>query len=111
MKKLIAAIMALMIMVCGCSAAFAAKKTLSKEEAVEIALKSVKMEIEDVKFTKIEKDKDDGRLIWEIEFVRKGIEYEFDIDARTGKILEANKERYDGDDDLLDDLDDFFDFD
>ncbi len=38
MKKLIAGIVAMMIVVCGCFAAFAATKTLSREEALQAAL-------------------------------------------------------------------------
>ena len=107
MKKLTALITALMILVCGCAAAFAEQKTLTKEEAVRIALEYTGLEEEQVRFTKIREERDDGRLVWEIEFVRNGIEYEFDIDARTGRILEADRDE----DDRDDDWDDWFDFD
>ena len=53
-----------------------------------IALAKVGMKEEDVKFTKQHLDKDDGRTVYEIEFVVNGMEYEFDIDAATGAILE-----------------------
>ena len=105
MKKLTALITALMILVCGCAAAFAEQKTLTKKEAVRIALEYTGLEEEQVRFTKIREERDDGRLVWEIEFVRNGIEY--DIDARTGRILEADRDE----DDRDDDWDDWFDFD
>ena len=38
MKKLIAAMTALMILVCGCTAAFADVNSVTKEEAMKIAL-------------------------------------------------------------------------
>ena len=43
-----------------------------------------------------ELDRDDGRLSWEIEFHSGGVEFEYDIDAYTGEIIEA--ERDDDDD-------------
>lgn len=110
MKKLIAVMTALMILVCGCAAAFAEQKAVEKEEAMKIALEDAGLKEEEVRFTKVHMDRDDGRVIWEIEFVHQGIEFEFDIDARTGRILEADTDRYDRYD-RDDDWDDFFDFD
>ena len=37
-------------------------------------------------------DEDDGRLVYEIEFVVKGMEYEYDIDAATCAITEKSVE-------------------
>ena len=109
MKKMIAVITALMIMVCGCAAAFAEQKTLTREEAMEIVLDYAGLKEEEVRFTKVHPDRDDGRLIYEIEFIFNGIEYEFDVDALTGRILETDMDRPDYDRDF--DLDDLFDFD
>jgi uncharacterized membrane protein YkoI len=54
---------------------------------------------------------DDG--VYELEFTADGVTYEYDVHARTGKILEADMERNDDWDDLLDrdDPDDRDDFD
>lgn len=115
MKKLIAAITALMILLCGCTAVFAEQKTLTKEEAMKIVLEYAGLEENQVMFTKVRMDWDDGRQIYEIEFVYNGAEYDFDVDARTGRILETDMDRYDRydrydrDDDW--DWDDWFDFD
>ena len=109
MKKLIAGLAAIMILVCGCTAAFAEQKILTKEEAIQVALDRVGMNEKDVTFTKIEMDWDDGRQVWEIEFLNAGYEYEFDIDARTGCILEMDVSRHHGSDRV--DWDDIFDFD
>ena len=87
MKKLIASLVAIMILVCGCTAAFADQNSVTREEAIQIALERVGLKEEAVTFTKIELDRDDGRQIWEIEFISAGVEYDFDIDARTGNIL------------------------
>ena len=98
MKKLIAAMTALMILVCGCTAAFADVNSVTKEEAMKIALDHFGMQKNQVTFTEIEKDRDDGRLVWEIEFIRGGIKYEADVDVRTGRITEAKAHRYHHDD-------------
>lgn len=96
MKKLIAGLAAIMILVCGCTAAFAEEKILTKEEAVQVALERVALRKETVTFTKIELDRDDGRQIWEVEFISDGTEYEFEIDARTGCVLEMDVTRLRG---------------
>ena len=41
---------------------------------------------------KIEKDRDDGRVKYEIEFYSGLMEYGYEIDAATGNILKAEKE-------------------
>ncbi|GAB3791190.1 PepSY domain-containing protein [Virgibacillus kimchii] len=56
---------------------------LSMSEVKEIALTEFPGMIKE-----IELDKDDGRLIYELEIKNKGKEAEMEMDARTGKILE-----------------------
>ena len=90
MKKLIAGLVAIMMLVCGCTAAFADQNSVTREEAIQIALERVGLKEEAVTFTKIELDRDDGRQIWEIEFVSAGVEYEFDIDAQTGNVFDTD---------------------
>ena len=46
------------------------------------------MKEEDVRFKKAHADRDDGRNVYEIEFTVNGMEYEFDIDAASGTILD-----------------------
>lgn len=92
MKKLIAAAAALMIMVCGCAAAFAEQIPCSREDAVKIIMDYTGMKEDQIKVTKAHMDRDDGREIWEIEFYVDGIEYEFDVDAMNGCILEADRD-------------------
>ena len=38
---------------------------------------------------------DDGRTVYEVEFVSAGMEYEFDIDAKTGEIVKYEEEKDD----------------
>lgn len=44
---------------------------------------------------KVERDYDDGRLEYEVEFRSGGMEYEYKIDGTTGTILEYNQDRDD----------------
>ena len=44
-------------------------------------------------YLQIELDYDDGLMVYEVEFIKNGIEYEYELDAKTGKILEKDQER------------------
>jgi hypothetical protein len=114
MKKLVAVIAAVM-MLAGCVSAFAAGNAMTKEEAMKAVLDYSGLTADQVTFTKVEQDYDDGRLEWDIEFVSHGIEFEFEVDMNTGRIREADRDHFDhDDDDRYDhdfDLDDIFDFD
>jgi len=87
MKKLIAGFVAIMILACGCTAAFAEQKTLTGEEALQVALVQVGLNEKGVTVTKIEMNRDDGYQLWDIGFISADAEYEFVIDALTGRIL------------------------
>ena len=61
---------------------------LSGEQALQIAVEHAGVgapsHVDD-----LELDSDDGRQIWEIEFHAGGLEYEYDVDAHTGDILDV----------------------
>ena len=69
------------------------------------------LKADQVTFTKVKPDRDDGRMVYEIEFVYNGIEYEMDVDQLTGRITDFDKDYFHGHDRDDDDWDDFFDFD
>ena len=56
---------------------------ISSDQAKKIALNKV-----NGKIVEFELDEDDGRLIYEIEIKKDGREYNLEIDAYTGKIIE-----------------------
>ena len=66
--------------------------TITADEAKSIALKHAGVKAEDAVFEKAEKNYDDGRLVYEVEFRSAGHEYDYEIDAKTGEILKAEKD-------------------
>ena len=81
----------------------AASNTISVDKAKETATSHAGLKVADVTFSKAKLDNDDGRLEYEIEFFRDGVEYDYTIDAASGSILECESERQDVDDDWDDD--------
>ena len=72
-------------------AATQAKGSITVEEAKTIALNHAGLTADAVTFVKAKQDYDDGRLVYEIEFVTTSnngyLEYDYEIDAATGSIL------------------------
>ena len=64
---------------------------ITEEEALQIALDHAGLNQGAVKSLTVECDFGDGED--EIDFFTKGMEYEYEIDAYTGKILKAEKGR------------------
>lgn len=63
------------------------------DKAKAIAVKHAGLSISDVTFSKAKLDTDDGNTIYEIEFYMGGIEYEYEMDASSGNILEYDTEQ------------------
>lgn len=60
---------------------------ISRDDAIQAALARVPgAGISDV--TKCKLDRDDGRMIYEIEIRYGGAEYEIDVDASTGAVID-----------------------
>ena len=67
---------------------------LTQEEALAAALEHARLEKDQVEFIKrVELDYERGRKVFEIEFFHNGFEYEYDVDAETGKILKFDRDR------------------
>ena len=78
-------------------------KIVTAEEARDIGLDKAKAAAlthagvaeKDVTFTKSKKDSEDGRLVYEFEFVKGSTEYDYEVDAATGSIIAFSKETMD----------------
>lgn len=64
------------------------KSYISKEKVKQIVQED--SHISRPSYQKIELDCDDGKMVYEVEFINNSIEYEYELDAKSGKIL--NKE-------------------
>lgn len=69
------------------------KKLIGKKKAKKIALKDAGLKSSQVTFTKVQLDTDDGVKVYEIEFRKGTDEYEYEIKAKNGKILDKDVDR------------------
>lgn len=60
---------------------------IGKDKASDIAIKDAKVSASKVRDLEIEFDTDSGKLTYEVEFKVENKEYEYYIDAKTGKVL------------------------
>ncbi len=65
---------------------------ISKDEALTRVLVHAKVNKEDIHYKEVERSWDNGIQIYEISFVHNGIAYEYDVDAETGDILNADSD-------------------
>lgn len=65
---------------------------ISKEEAKEIALNHSGLSLNNISFTKVELDYDDGVEKYEIEFYSNNKEYNYEINAQTGSIISFDRD-------------------
>ncbi len=79
------------------------KAYIGKDKAREIALEKAGVTESSIYNYEIEFDCDDGILIYEVEFDTKQNEYEYDINAKDGKIVKSSVEANDDRDDDRDD--------
>lgn len=65
---------------------------ITADQAKEAALKAAGLDAANVKWVKEELDRDDGRTVYELECVSGEMEYDFEINAADGTVLEQGKE-------------------
>ncbi len=70
-------------------------KTITRNEALKIAYKDAGVSEKDVTLYKCKLEHDDGIYVYEIEFVSSSMEYEYEINAETGKIISEESESID----------------
>ena len=65
------------------------------DKAKSIAAKHAGFSVSSVNFSKAKLERDDGITVYEIEFYKDGVEYDYTINASNGNILEFNADRDD----------------
>lgn len=73
-------------------ATLSADDYISSEKAKSIAFEHASVKAADVKFSKAELDRDDLIVHYDVEFVAGKFEYEYEINAETGKVIVFDKE-------------------
>ena len=68
------------------------KAYLGEEKAYQAALKHAGISAGNVTSHQSELDFEDGKVVYEVEFLSGGVEYEYDIDAVTGEVLKYKRE-------------------
>ena len=66
---------------------------LTQSKAKSKALKHAGVKSADANFIKVQRDYDDGRKIYEVDFRANGYEYDYEIDAVSGEVLKYDKEK------------------
>ena len=88
MKKAVAMVLVVVMMLALGVTAFAARGPLTAEQAKKVALDYAGVKAADANFTKCHRDYDDGREVYEIEFYANNTEYDMDVDVNTGRVTE-----------------------
>ena len=66
---------------------------IGRQAAIRVALAHAGFHESNVRRLKCELDREDGVMVYEVEFKKDGFEYDYDIDAKTGTIVKSKKER------------------
>ena len=75
------------------SSSSSASKYISRTEARDIALKHAGLSSSQVRDLEVELDKDGGTVHYDVDFEADGYDYDYEINAESGKILKSEKER------------------
>ena len=67
-------------------------QNITLEKAKTIALENANANESEVTFIEAKSDLDDGKQIYDIEFIYKNQEYNYEIDATTGEIISYDKD-------------------
>ncbi len=70
----------------------ASDEYISEDKAKSIAFDHASVKAADVKFSKAELDRDDLIVHYDVEFVSGKYEYEYEINAKSGKVIASDKE-------------------
>ncbi|MBQ9960666.1 MAG: PepSY domain-containing protein [Firmicutes bacterium] len=67
-------------------------ETIGEAEAKNAALSHADVSEEDAVFSKVERETEDGKIKYEIDFSAGGYKYDYEVDGRNGAILKSEKE-------------------
>lgn len=76
----------------GTSSGTTASGYITADRAKEIALADAGVKASAVVFIRAELDRDDGRMVYDVEFYSGNIEYDYEIDAVTGAIRSSDRD-------------------
>ena len=96
MKKAVAMVMVVVMMLALGVTAFAAHGPLTVDQAKKVALDYAGVKASEATFTKAHRDWDDGREVYEIEFYANNTEYDMDVDVNTGRVTDFSTEYHGG---------------
>lgn len=68
---------------------------ITRERALEIALEKAGVKQADIRDLDIELDTENGVKVWEVDFDHGNNEYSYDVNAETGAITKAERDRND----------------
>lgn len=71
----------------------AASTPITRQEAMTVAFAHANVTEDQIRDLETDLDWEQGKRIWEVDFDHEGTEFEYDIDAYSGKILRSHKER------------------
>ena len=66
---------------------------IGSERAAQLAFEHAGVSAAAAEALEIEMDYENGKMVYEVEFLAGGYEYDYDIDAATGAVLKCEKER------------------
>ena len=96
MKKAVAMVMVVVMMLALGVTAFAAHGPLTVDQAKKVALDYAGVKASEATFTKAHRDWDDGREVYEIELYANNTEYDMDVDVNTGRVTDFSTEDHGG---------------
>ncbi len=94
MKKFLAVIL-IFVFVLMLSACNSSKPRLTADEALNIALEQAGVTRDDIRNLENRLEKEDGVLVYEIDFDSGNTEYSYDVNADSGAIVERDRDRAD----------------
>ena len=69
------------------------QSAIGRDRAIELALNHAGLNKADVRDLEAELDRERGGTYWEVDFEHGGYDYSYDINAQTGEIVIAEKEK------------------